>query len=618
MNAGRFNAWFEAASGSGLRLQYRLLIVTWLPLLFATAIVACLWSWQSPTQQADLRGRQSGAVLAASNDLIRDILEANEGLYAFTLTGRRSSLAAIHSALGDGNARLSALRSLPLDDPAQSRRLRGIVKDAEQIWNVQFALARTEGGQKSREATRLRATDASMHALVGSVLVFRNIERAALRRGNERLSAFWTILRTTLVLSSLGLIVLIVGLFALFQNGLVCRLRKLAKTTDLAVRGGDLGSPLGGSDEIADLDRHLRRMACAARDRERDLARYELLCRHMSDGVLFIKRSDGTILDFNRAASQLYGYPREEFARLTVWDLRVAEEHDTFDWFAEAAGQRGTIYEATARRKDGSTFPVEGAVRTATLDYEQIVIAVVRNVSERRRMDEMRQARDKALAASKFKSAFVAMMSHEIRTPINGVIGMSELLLRTRLDDEQREYAAAVSESAQTLLLIINDILDLSKIEADKLELEMMAFDPGATVETIIGSLAPEAQRKGITLEAHLASDLPRGVVGDPCRVKQILWNLVGNAVKFTNAGSVTMCATAEYVGDPAGGGQDVVISFTARDPGIGITREAQAKLFEPFVQGDESTTRRYGGTGLGLSISRRLVALMHGQLDVR
>ena len=612
MNIGRLTSWLDALSGNGLRLRHRSLIVTWLPLLAATACVAWLWSWQTQIQELDIQGRRSVSALAADNDLIRDLLEAHNKLYGFALTGDRSSLVLIRRALGDAGPKLVTLRALSLDDRGQRRRLLEILRKAARIRNVQYALAQDRNEPRSHVVARLQKSGRSMDALIASVLFFRNIERQALRRRDGQLSKFWIVFRATMILSIFGLVGVILGTMALFQYGLVGRLRKLAETAHLVATGEDLGAPLPGSDEIADLDRDFRRMARAVRDRERELVRYELLSRHTRDAVLFINRTNGRLLDFNQAAPKLYGYPPEEFAELSVWDLRVPHEHDVVNRLPEDADERGTVYEATARRKDGSMFPVEGAVRTATLDAEQIVIAVVRDISERRRADEMRLARDKAVSASKFKSDFVAMMSHEIRTPINGVIGMAELLLRTRLDEEQHEYAAVISESAQSLLYIINDILDFSKIEAGKLQLEELAFDPAATVESIVGSLAPEAKKKGIRLETQLSSDFPPGVVGDPCRLKQVFWNLVGNAVKFTDAGSVTVAAEAERTSD-----DEVIARFTIRDTGVGISREAQKRLFEPFAQGDGSTTRRFGGTGLGLLIARRLVALMGGALKV-
>ncbi len=318
----------------------------------------------------------------------------------------------------------------------------------------------------------------------------------------------------------------------------------------------------------------------------------------------------GLVSSWNPAAERLYGYTAPDILGRPISVV-----------VPPSGGPAGSVElgsrETEAGRRDGTSVPI--ALTISPILRRGVVVGtsmIGRDITERRQRDaEMVAARSEALAASRAKSDFLATMSHEIRTPMNGVIGLTELLMDTSLDEVQRRYAAGVRGAGEALLAIIDDILDFSKLEAGKVELEAVDFDPRQLVEDIGVLLAAPAGDKGLELVAYCDPDLPAALRGDPGRLRQILINLASNAVKFTASGEVSLLARTTHRGGPPLPGECVEVVFEICDTGIGVTPAQQERLFQPFTQADASTTRRYGGTGLGLAICKRLVTAMDGEL---
>jgi PAS domain S-box-containing protein len=343
----------------------------------------------------------------------------------------------------------------------------------------------------------------------------------------------------------------------------------------------------------------------SAAEIRRQKAYFEALVGISPVAVVTMDR-DEVVSGWNPAAVRLFGYASDEAIGKHIDNLLFAAdergEGTATTRLADETGRAQLI--GRRRRKDGETVDVEIALVPLVVDGEHTgYYAIYHDITE------LEAARQDADAANQAKSAFLAAMSHEIRTPMNAVIGMSGLLLGTKLDEEQRDFAESISVSGEALLTIINDILDFSKIEAGRFELESLPFDLRKTVDDATGLIRPNAARKGLELTVNRAGEPPPLLLGDGGRVRQVLLNLLSNALKFTEQGHVELTVSTT----PVDGRWQVEIAVT--DTGIGITRDGLGRLFQSFSQADASIARRYGGTGLGLAISRRLAELMGGTL---
>jgi PAS domain S-box-containing protein len=334
--------------------------------------------------------------------------------------------------------------------------------------------------------------------------------------------------------------------------------------------------------------------------------------------ALVMVDSTGTILFVNSQTLQLFGYENGALVGQKIECLlpaRFRERH---------VGQRSAYMSAPRLRpmgagvelfglhRSGREIPIEISLSPLKTARGTLVTAAIRDISDRRRaQEELRKAREVAEAANRSKSEFLANMSHEIRTPLAGILGYAEMIaFYCSSDEERKAYMKKIRRCAETLTELIDDILDLSKVEAGALKVERMAFGLVSEVENVVNLFQSTAAEKQLALEVQYQRPLPESVVTDPTRLRQILTNLLGNAIKFTETGSVSLRVAL----DPAEPGW---MTFVVTDTGCGLSPEQQARLFQPFVQADASTTRKYGGTGLGLALSRRLAEALGGKLEL-
>ncbi|HSD58081.1 MAG TPA: PAS domain S-box protein, partial [Methanotrichaceae archaeon] len=362
---------------------------------------------------------------------------------------------------------------------------------------------------------------------------------------------------------------------------------------------------------VAERTMDLQKANLALRDAKDHL---DMILNSIGDPV-FVKDRQHRCILVNDASCKLFGHSRDDIIGRTAYELFPTKEMADISW----AKDEEVFLTGVENVNEETNSYASGVTRTVLVKKtpyrdksgNELLVGVTRDITDRKLAEtELQRAKEAAEAASKTKSEFLANMSHEIRTPMNAVIGLTGLLQRTDLNEEQRDYVETIRSSGDSLLSVINDILDFSKVDSGKIELETQPFNLKDCVEDSLDLVATDASNKGLNLSYTIDTSSPGTIIGDPARLRQILINLLSNAIKFTDKGKVTVAVSSKKLE-----GDDHEIHFAVKDTGIGIPEDKVSRLFQPFSQVDASTTRLYGGTGLGLAISKRLVEMMGGRI---
>ncbi len=448
---------------------------------------------------------------------------------------------------------------------------------------------------------------ASTGKLVGYLHLDLTLARANIRAFDE-----------TLVLAAMtGGLFLFGGLLAIvLSKWFASPLGRMVKGTVALSRGNfDTRIDIRRSDEFGELAQTINRMAENLGATTVSKQYVDNIIHSMADALIVVD-SSLLIETVNQATTELLEFDREELLGKPIDQIIRIDSKSSVttemlsDWTMHQNVELDFI------QKFGQCVPVSfsGSVLKNEQGDIRGFVCVVRDISALKVMQaELEKTRDSAVQAAKAKSQFLANMSHEIRTPMNGVLGMLDILNDTDLTDDQRDYLETAHGSAESLLGVINDILDFSKIEAGKMQIERIAFDLREVIEEIGALLAESAQAKGLELMCFMPLDIPSSLQGDPTRLRQILMNLAGNAIKFTGQGEVFLRVTKKYDEQDS-----IILLFEVRDTGIGIPQQQQSELFDAFIQADGSTSRKFGGTGLGLTICKQLIEKMGGKIGVR
>lgn len=564
-------------------------------------------------------------VLGKLENVLSLLKDTETGQRGYIITGQQRYLEPYDQAVKQIASEMKGIRELTADNSNQQVRLDALellitAKLGELKETID--LRKTEGFEATRQLVLTEKGKIIMDEIRKVIGDMENEENLLLEERADEAEA--TARSTTLIIlgGTLSAFLLLSVVGFLIARNITKPLREIAKVSE-GVASGDFSlrvANYGRSDEVGILAESFRNMVERRERAEEELRnsqrRFAGILEIAQDAIISLDEAQRITL-FNQGAEKIFGYTAQSILGQRIDVLlpsRFVDVHRKhIEEFARSSDLPRKMMEGEreiwGRRKDGTEFPADASISRLDLGGKKVLTVMLRDITERRKaQEELKQAKEVAEEASRAKSEFLANMSHEIRTPMNGVIGMTGLLLDTDLTAEQREYAETVRNSADALLTIINDILDFSKIEAGKLTIEPIPFDLRGAVEETAELHAVRAQEKDLDLIVRYALDAPSHLIGDPGRIRQVLTNLVANAIKFTKKGHVLINVECEEQSDG-----EARLRLSVQDTGPGIPEDKLPQIFDKFTQADVSTTRKYGGTGLGLAICKQLAELMGG-----